>query len=138
MRSLETHFGRVFVIRLDTGDDILGSLEKAVAEHSVKNGVFLGEIGSVRKYHIHVVADDNLPPKDVFPKGEEPLDILSLTGQVMNGRIHAHIGFSGTDSTFGGHLEEGCEVLSFSCVWLAEVEGVDLTDWDRLGSLDEG
>ena len=137
MKSLETRFGRVLVVRLDTGDDILKSLERAVAEHGVKNGVFLGEIGSVSRYHVHVVADGNLPPKDVFPKGEEPLDILSLTGQVMDGRIHAHIGFSGTDSTFGGHLEEGCEVLTFSCVWLAEVLDVDLADWDRLGTLEE-
>lgn len=136
MKSLETRFGRVFVVRLDTGDDILKSLRTVVPEHNIKQGVFLGEIGSVRKYRIHVVADDNLPPTDVFPEGEVPLDILSLTGQIMNGRIHAHIGFSGTDSTFGGHLEEGCEVLSFSCVWLAEAEDVDLTDWDRLGTID--
>ena len=135
MQSVETRFGRVFVIRLDSGDDVLKSLEEAVAEHGVKNGVFLGQIGSVRKYRVHVVASDQMPPIDVFPEGEEPLDVLSLTGQVMNGRIHAHIGFSGTDETFGGHLEEGCEVLSFSCVWLAEALDVDLTDWDRLGTL---
>lgn len=136
MRTAETRFGRVFVIRLDTGDDILKSIQQAVADHDIKNGVFVGEIGSVRSYRIHVVADDAIPPTDIFPEGDEPLDILSLTGQVMNGRVHAHIGFSGTENTFGGHLEEGCEVLSFSCVWLAEALDVDITDWDQIGSVE--
>jgi hypothetical protein len=35
----------------------------------------------------------------------------------------------------GGHLEEGCRVLTFAVVVMAEAPDVDLTDWDRPGPL---
>ena len=97
--------------------------------------MILSGVGSISSYHVHVVETTNLPPGDIFFRGEGAFDVLSVTGLVMDGRVHAHITFSNTEKAMGGHLEEGCRILSFGVVVMAEVEGLDLAGWDRLGQL---
>jgi uncharacterized protein len=135
MFTESTSVGRLLLVRMDTGDDILGSLRAAVEQHGIKNGVILGEIGSIQSYHVHIVDTMSLPPHDVFLKGDGPFDILALNGLILDGRVHAHITFSDTQKAMGGHLEEGCRILSFSVAYLRETPDVDLTGWDRIGRL---
>lgn len=124
---------RLVVVRLDSGDDVLQSLRAAVEANDIRHGLILSAIGSISCYHVHAVATVSFPPRDAFLKGEGPFDILSLTGLIIDGRVHAHITFSNTDKAMGGHLEEGCRILTFGMVLLAETAGIDLTDWDRVG-----
>ena len=126
---------RLVVVRLNPGEDVLLSLRAAVQESGITHGLILSGVGSLDRYHVHVVKTTNMPPGDVFFAGEGPFDILTLTGAILDGRVHAHITFSNTEKALGGHLEEGCQVLTFSVVTLAETDGVDLTDWDRVGPL---
>ncbi|MEN6478628.1 MAG: PPC domain-containing DNA-binding protein [Anaerolineales bacterium] len=135
MKTQISRPGEILVIRLDSGDDILLSIREATREHDLQHALILGAMGSVQRYHVHVVETRELPPKDVFLQGEEPLDILSLNGVIMAGRVHAHISFSGPNLTMGGHLEEGCQILSFGQVWLVNTPDADLTDWDRIGGI---
>jgi predicted DNA-binding protein with PD1-like motif len=126
---------RLVVVRLNPGEDVLLSLREAVRESSITHGLILSGVGSLDRYHVHVVKTTNMPPGDVFFEGEGPFDILTLTGAILGSRVHAHITFSNTEKALGGHLEEGCRVLTFSVITLAETDGVDLTDWDRVGAL---
>ena len=126
---------RLVVVRLNPGEDVLLSLRAAVRDSGITHGLILSGVGSLDRYHVHVVKTTNMPPGDVFFAGEGPFDILTLTGAILDGRVHAHITFSNTEKALGGHLEEGCHVLTFSIVTLAETDGVDLTDWDRVGAL---
>lgn len=126
---------RLFVVRIDSGEDVLQSLRAAVEQAGIRHGLILGGAGSISRYHVHVVKTTSLPPGDVFFQGEGPFDILSITGAVLDGRVHAHITFSNTEKALGGHAEEGCRVLTFAIVVLAEAEGIDLTDCDRMGRL---
>ena len=126
---------RLVVVRLNPGEDVLLSLRAAVRDSGITHGLILSDVGSLDRYHVHVVKTTNMPPGDVFFAGEGPFDILTLTGAILDGRVHAHITFSNTEQALGGHLEEGCRVLTFSVVTLAETDGVDLTDWDRVGPL---
>ena len=135
MFTQSTETGRLILVRMDTGDDILHALRAAVERHGIKNAVILGEIGSIQSYHFHIVDTIAMPPHDLFLKGDGPFDILSLTGLVMDGRVHAHITFSDAEKAMGGHLEEGCRVLTFSVAYLLETSNADLTDWDRMGAL---
>ena len=135
MYAESTKLGRLVMVRLDSGDDILQAIRAAVAQEAIRNGVILGALGSINSFHIHIVETPNLPPRDVFLKGDGPYDILSLNGVVLDGRIHAHITFSNTEKAMGGHLEEGCRTLSFGVVTLAETAEIDLTGWDRIGRL---
>lgn len=135
MLMQESGLKRLVVVRMNTGEDVLQSLRAAVAESGIKHGVILSGVGSINGYHVHVVKTPNVPPGDIFFQGEGVFDILSLTGLIVDGRVHAHITFSNTEKAVGGHLEEGCRVLSFGVAMLAETEGLDLTGWDKVGQV---
>ena len=126
---------RYIALRLDPGEDVLLTLRDAVREHDIRNAAILSGVGSLDRYHFHVVKTTNMPPGNTFVLGEGPFDILTVTGLVVNGEVHAHISFSNTELAMGGHLEEGCRVLTFAVVVMAEAADVDLTGWDRPGPL---
>jgi predicted DNA-binding protein with PD1-like motif len=126
---------RCIALRLNPGDDVLLSLRAAVRGAGVRNAVFVSGIGSLSRYHVHVVKTTNDPPGDTFMRGEGPFDILAVTGMVLDGKVHAHITFSNTEIAMGGHLEEGCRVLTFSMIVLVEAADADFGGWDRLTTL---
>ncbi len=123
---------RLLVVRLDPGEDILASLQAAVGAQDLRNGLILNGVGSISCYHVHVVATTGLPPRNTFMRGEGAYDILSLTGAVMDGRVHAHITFGNTEMALGGHMEEGCRVLTLGLAVLAETPGLEMGGWDEL------
>ena len=124
-------FNRVLVIRLKNGEDLLRGLEKAVAQEKVRNGVFMGAFGSLTSYHVHVVNNTTFPPKNVYMKGKGPYDILSITGAVIDGRLHPHLTFSDSKKALGGHLEDGSLVFTFAVITLGVFEdGISLDRFD--------
>ena len=122
----------LFFVRLNEDEDILLSLRKAVKEHGILNAVILMGMGSVKSYHFHVVESGINPPRELFLKSELPCDIVNINGLVIAGRVHAHITFTDSKVAFGGHLEEGCKVLTFNVIALAEIDDANLTDWDAI------
>lgn len=126
---------RMHVIHLNPGDDVLVSLRAAVAKLNIKHAAILGAIGSVTSYHFHVVSSPDLPPDELYPKGEGAYDIATMTGFIFDGRVHCHIIFSDEKIAFGGHLEEGCRVLTFNVVSIAELDEMDITDFDTMTPL---
>jgi len=131
----QTNPGRTFWVRLDSHDDVLLGLRSAVQEAGITNGAVLAGIGSLSAYHFHVVSSVDLPPENAFERGTGPFDI-NVTGEILGGRIHAHITFSNTNTTLGGHLEEGTTVLTFAIIHIQETPDVDLEAWDRVDPLD--
>ena len=129
---------RFIALRLDPGEDVLQALRDAVEEHGVRNAFILSGVGSLDRYHYHVVKTTNMPPGNVFVSGEGPFDIVTVTGAVVDGTVHAHITFSNTEQAMGGHLEEGCRVLTFAVVVMVEAADTDLAGWDRPGPLITG
>jgi predicted DNA-binding protein with PD1-like motif len=125
---------RLIALRLNRGDDILLVLRDAVREQGIRNAVFVTGVGSLSAYHFHVVQTTNDPPGNTFVRGEGPFDILAITGMVLDGKVHAHITFSNAEVAMGGHLEEGCRVLTFAMIVLAEADGADFAEWDALRS----
>lgn len=132
MRSHESPITRMIMIRVDPREDLLDALQRAVAEHGVENGIFVSGAGSLSRYHFHVVSSTDLPPENVFVDGEGAYDIVAITGAVLAGRVHAHVTFTDDTSTLGGHMEPGCEVLTFAMVALAETPAQDLSQWDHV------
>ncbi|HEU0164250.1 MAG TPA: PPC domain-containing DNA-binding protein [Thermomicrobiales bacterium] len=127
--------GRTLLIRLDPGEDLLGGLREAVTASGVRQGVFVTGVGSLTSYHLHVVETTNLPPGNVFWKESGPFDIVAVTGAVLGGRVHAHLTVSNDERVMGGHLEPGCNVLTFAFITLLEMHGDDISAWDTPGPL---
>ena len=135
MRTQSFGASRFVSLRLDPGEDVLLSLRAAVEGQGIQNAAILSGVGSLDRNHFHVVKTTNMPPGNTFIQGEGPFDILSVTGLVVDGAVHAHITFSNTELAMGGHLEEGCRVLTFAVVVMAEALDADFTGWDRRGPL---
>jgi hypothetical protein len=68
---------------------------------------------SVTDYHYHVVSDKNLPPAMEYPSASVAMDMTTVQGYIMDGRVHAHITLSDENSIVGGHLEPGTKALTF-------------------------
>jgi predicted DNA-binding protein with PD1-like motif len=109
-------FERLEIVRMRSGTDLLAGLNLAVEEKNIKNAVILTGIGSVTDYHYHVVSDKNLPPAEEYPKASTPMDLTSVQGYILNGKVHAHITLSDENSMVGGHLEPGTKALTFFIV----------------------
>ncbi|MGQ9620919.1 MAG: PPC domain-containing DNA-binding protein [Bacteroidales bacterium] len=128
---VSTVFERVEIIRMKPGTDMLEGLNQAIKEKNIKNGIILAGIGSVTDYRYHVVSDKNLPPAEEFPSASVAMDLVSVQGYILNGRVHAHIALSDENSMAGGHLEKGTKALTFFIITI----GV-LSDSLNLDNLD--
>jgi predicted DNA-binding protein with PD1-like motif len=122
VHTVSSHFSRVVVVRLRNDADLLESLKTAVAQERIKNAVILSGAGSLTSYHVHVVSNTVFPPTNAFFQGTGPYDLLTTTGYIIDGRVHAHISFSDTQKTLGGHLEPGTRVFTFAILTLGVLE----------------
>lgn len=132
MKAFRHTHKNFFFVRLHEDEDLLLSLRRAVTENNVKNAVILMGMGSVKRYHFHVVDSAVNPPGERFPKSDSPADIVNINGIVIDGRVHAHITLTDSKVAFGGHLEEGCPILTFSVIALAEIDDADFNEWDAI------
>lgn len=130
-----TNISRMVIVRLNPEDDLLESLREAVSQAGIRNGMIVNGVGSLSRYRVHVVNKPSLPTEDVFFEGDGPYDILSITGLILDGRVHAHIAFSNTDRAMGGHLEEGCRILTFAMIVLADTPDAEIAEWDTVGHM---
>jgi len=136
MFEVSTKIQEVKIIRLDPDMDLLLELRKYVNDKNIRNAVILNGIGSSKSYSYHVVASSDLPPREMYPREEKALDIVSVQGFILNGRIHAHIIFSDEKISFGGHLEEGVKLLTFGIITLGIIDSeADISHWDKILSV---
>jgi predicted DNA-binding protein with PD1-like motif len=114
----------VIVVGLDSGDDLLGSIEEAIDKMGIKNGVIVSGIGSlsVARYHI-VEPGIEKPWKDKFITKDGTIEVMCLQGIIADGEPHLHISLSQGDKAFGGHLEKGCKILTVSEIVIKRVSG---------------
>ena len=132
IRSISSQFQRIEIVRMRSGTDMLDGLKSFVSEKKVRNGVILAGIGSVSQYHYHVVSDANLPPAEEFPKASVAMDLVSVQGYILDGRVHAHISLSDENSMVGGHLESGTKALTFFIITVGVLpDDLDMGDLDN-------
>ena len=133
MLDLTAVFKEIKIIRFDTDADLLLELRQYVKDINIKNAVILNGIGSSKSYSYHVVSSPELPPGEMFPKENKPLDICAMQWYILDGRVYAHIIFSDEKIAFGGHLEEGVRILTFSIVTLGVTgDDFDISKWDKI------
>lgn len=127
--------GRVIVVRLRPGADVLLSLEEACRRNHIENGVILSAIGSLQSPQFCDVVE--LPTKAGYGYGETlhltgPIELTSASGIICHdeeGKINLHVHIDLCDrhgNAHGGHLVEGTKVLLTLDAVIAEVEGVDM------------
>src|SRR6266851_4709189 len=131
VHTIRSPIDRVVIVRLKNKTDMLDGLKQAVAREKIKNAVFISGFGSVTAYQVHVVENTTFPPKDKFTKESGPFDILTVSGMVLNGKVHPHITLSSPQKTTGGHLEPGTSVFTFATITRGILgDSADLTRLD--------
>ena len=138
IRMSQGALGRVMAIRLGPGCDLLKSLERIAKRENLRSAVILSAAGSLSQVTLRNVRlfPEEFPIVDrnrIYTPKKEPLELLSLSGNVAmsDGEtyVHCHVTVSsGLDNgqAYGGHLTEGCVILSFCEVIIVEVEGFEM------------
>lgn len=129
--ALVGHFDRIVVIRLKNKANLLDGITKIVKEQHIQNGVILSAIGSLRGYEVHSVSNRDVPTQDTIVKNPtQPVDLVSMNGYVINGRIHAHMTLATPDKVIAGHLEADNEVYTYAIVTIGVMNGTNLDKID--------
>jgi predicted DNA-binding protein with PD1-like motif len=118
---------QMHIVRVDPGEDVLASMQSFLDESGVRQAVVMGGYGTLARHHLHWVADNRLPSRNVFAEGEGGIEILGRNGLVVAGEPHIHVTLSTMAGAYGGHLEPGCAAYVLCEVFLAEIEGPELS-----------
>lgn len=130
--AIEGKFERVVILRFKYQADLLAGLERMIKEEKIKNGVIISGAGSVTGYQVHQVSNRTFPSKNMFVKDPTaPADLISMSGYVIDGKVHPHITLATPEKAFGGHLEPGTTVFTFAIVTIGVLnDGIDLKHLD--------
>jgi len=102
-----------YLIRLDSGDDIIPSLEKFAESEHIQSASFQG-LGSLQHARIGHFDFQNTHQYE-FHEYPEDLEVLSAIGNItlLDNKpiVHVHLSLSRRDcSQIGGHADKGCIV----------------------------
>jgi predicted DNA-binding protein with PD1-like motif len=133
--NIVTGFGKVQVVTigLQPGELLLESIETALKEKEIRDGVVISGIGTLKNLRMHYITGIDPPPKDEIVNIERPLELLSVSGIIADGEAHLHVVVScKQEEMFGGHLEHGSKVA-----YLAEIAILRCDDLEITRKLDE-
>jgi predicted DNA-binding protein with PD1-like motif len=125
----------VVVVSLGHGDLLLESLRGIARDADIHTGVIMTGIGSLTRGTIHWVSSNDLPPTNEYITLEGPLEMVSFCGIIANYEPHVHINLMTADRQYyGGHLEEGCSILTLAELSVLRLSDLRLTRSNRDGS----
>ncbi len=127
MESTSLNVSRVHILRVDPGEDVLGAVKKFLAEEGLRQAIVLGGYGTLAAYRLHWVTHNRIPTENVIASGEGGIEILGMSGLVVDGEPHLHVTLATRQGAFGGHLEEGCKAYVLCEIFLGEIDGKQLT-----------
>ena len=117
----------VIAVGIAPGEMLLESIEAAIKEHDIQNGVVVSGIATLKVTHMHHIVHDHFPPEDRLFTIEKPLEVSNISGIIADGQPHLHMTVGYRDQwAVAGHLEPGCEVLYLAEVVILKFNGMAL------------
>jgi predicted DNA-binding protein with PD1-like motif len=97
--------GNLLVVRLEDGEDLMSSLEKALSVNNVSSGIILTGIGMLRDFEIGYYDGKDYRRKRI----KEPHELVALHGSIASApadmRFHIHAALANPNhEIIGGHL----------------------------------
>ncbi len=126
MDSTTLNVSRVHILRVDPGEDVLGTVKHFIAQAGIRQAIVLGGYGTLAAHRLHWVTHNRIPSENVIASGEGGIEILGLSGLVVDGEPHLHITLATQQGAYGGHVEDGCIAYVLCEIFFAEVEGARL------------
>ena len=127
MESATLNISRVHILRIDPGEDILSSVKYFLGETKIRQAIVLGGYGTLAAHCLHWVTHNRIPTENVIASADGGIEILGMSGLVVDGEPHIHVTLSTRQGAYGGHMEEGCKAYVICEMFFAEVEGKKLT-----------
>ena len=93
---------------------LLESIEEAIKKCDIRNGAVISGIGTLKSCHMHYITNTDFTIENKFFKIEnQPMESVSLSGLIADGRPHLHamVTLGEGVQSYGGHLEDQCEVM---------------------------
>jgi len=134
--SAEGRMGRVVVLRMKPGTDLLDGMLAACEKHGIHNGVIISAIGSLNGVYycdVEAVSDKKCGygyGRTLYLDG--PIELTGASGVICSdaeGRINMHVHINMSDkygNAYGGHLVQGTKVLLTADIVLGEIEDVQM------------
>jgi predicted DNA-binding protein with PD1-like motif len=115
--------GKFWIIRIDPGEDVLNCIRKFVLERGIEQAMVVNGYGTFSKVSLHWVTHNRFPTDNRFEEWEGGIELMGMSGLIIEGEPHIHFTASTPEGAFGGHLEEGCICYVLCEVVIMELEG---------------
>jgi hypothetical protein len=127
MQCAEGRPGRIFIVRIDHGEDLLGVLEQCIREKEIHCGVIqvLGALGAGKM--VSGPEEMVLPPYphwEDFNGGWEMIGLGTISWSDDRPHIHLHSAAGKGNRTLTGCLREKAEVYIVTEAVITEISGV--------------
>ncbi len=115
-------------LRLDPGEPLLESLEQYISDMNIRDAIVFSSAGSLSHCCFHIVSGDGTHPSDnEFIELSGSIEIISLSGIIVDYEPHLHICIGKDRVLNGGHLEHGCIVYTMAEISIAIIKPTELT-----------
>jgi len=123
MESATLSVSRVHILRIDPGEDVLCAVQDFLGQTGLQQAIVLGGYGTLAAHCLHWVTHNRLPAETAMGHAEGGIEILGMSGLVVDGEAHIHVTLATPGGAYGGHLHEGCKVYVLCEIFLAEIAG---------------
>lgn len=128
MKFWEDTTAGIIIVGLQRDDLLFESLAEVARQADMHTGVVMTGIGSLQNAHIHTVVSNAYPPQEAYFDLDGPLEIVQFGGIIANYQPHIHISLWDRQKRyFGGHLHEGCRILTLSEISIHRCAAVQIT-----------
>ena len=125
---------KVYIFRLNPGEDLRKSIEALVKEKNIIAGWINTCVGSLTDYTIRFANQQE------GNNGSGHFEIVNLTGTVSVNGSHLHISISDSEGkTIGGHLLDGCKIYTTAEIVIGSTTAYEFkrkkdgtTEWEEL------
>ncbi|HPC55358.1 MAG TPA: DNA-binding protein [Methanolinea sp.] len=128
MQCIEGRPGRVFVLRIDHGEDLIRALETCVAEKNIRCG-FIQVLGAVRSAHLVTGPEEPvLPPvphREDIRDGWEIVGIGTISWSDGNPHVHLHTATGRGLRALTGCMRDAADVYIVVEAVIFEVGGIE-------------
>ncbi|MCL6639547.1 MAG: DNA-binding protein [Firmicutes bacterium] len=126
MKYRQGSIGRVFVAKLEHGDDFLAEVKKLAVQENIRSATFF-MIGALRSASTVVGPQEPvLPPEPVWRRFDDARELVGVGTIFSDGGeplIHVHAAFGKGDGTLMGCIRSGTEVYLVLEVIILEIAG---------------
>lgn len=130
MISFENNLtGRVIVVGLGPGDDVLDCINKAIRQHNIRQGAVVVGLGALSKAAWHRVPvfpdwETSSEVRTEMVTIEAPMELGGLQGVIAEGIPHVHMSVTDDQGrSHTGHLEPGTVIKYVGELVILEFEG---------------